>query len=152
MLESQEFDELDANILKVLQTNARISIADIATSLKVPHSTITLRLKRLEEKKIIKGYSVILDESKLGFDLIAVGTLKIKPGNGDFFESLNKYAGKFNLHSIYPLAGEPCAFFTMKCKNLADLQSKLEEIRNFEEVQEATASIATNELQTKNYF
>ncbi len=61
-------DELDINILKELTTNARIPITNLAKKLKKPITTIISRIKNLEKKKIILGYSVVLSTEKLSLD------------------------------------------------------------------------------------
>jgi Lrp/AsnC family transcriptional regulator for asnA, asnC and gidA len=67
-----EIDELDRKILSVLIDDSRTNLVDIASKIKVPFTTIQSRIKRLEQKKIIQGYGILLDYSKLGFDVSQV--------------------------------------------------------------------------------
>jgi Lrp/AsnC family leucine-responsive transcriptional regulator len=65
-IEKQEYDEDDLKILKMLSKNARISTVEMSDILKIPPRTISYRIKRLEDKKIILAYRMNLDVSKIG--------------------------------------------------------------------------------------
>src|SRR3989338_3690340 len=49
-------DETDSKILKMLSTHARMDIITLAYQIKVPASTTALRIKKLQQKKIIEGF------------------------------------------------------------------------------------------------
>ena len=54
-------DDLDLSILCALRENARISNLELAKLLGVSEATIRRRIKMLEEKGIIKGYSALIN-------------------------------------------------------------------------------------------
>ena len=51
-------DDLDKRLLAVLRTNARTPVSSLAKGLGVSRSTVQSRLRRLEQSKIIAGYTV----------------------------------------------------------------------------------------------
>ena len=53
---NKNIDELDLNILKVLQNDARVPYKTIAEKLSVSVPTVTARVKTLTEKGIINGF------------------------------------------------------------------------------------------------
>lgn len=59
-------DKLDWDILKFLQSNADQTYAEMGHRLKVAHSTVYERIKRMEQEGIIKKYTVSIDFEKLG--------------------------------------------------------------------------------------
>ena len=59
-------DELDRSILQLLQSNADQTYAAMGRQLKVAHSTIYERIKRMEERGVIKKYTVAVDLEKMG--------------------------------------------------------------------------------------
>lgn len=59
-------DGLDWKILGMLQENAKLSYTEIGRRLKVAHSTVYDRLKKLEESGVIKKYTAIIDLNKIG--------------------------------------------------------------------------------------
>ena len=59
-------DEIDRNILRQLQDNARLSNADLAERVGLSPSPCWQRVKRLEDSGFIQGYVAILDHKQLG--------------------------------------------------------------------------------------
>ena len=67
-MENSNLDSIDRKILQVLQSNARITIHEMADQIGLSASPIARRIKILEKNGLIKGYAAILDEGKLGYD------------------------------------------------------------------------------------
>ncbi len=65
--EKVEIDSIDKQILKLLCTNARISLAEISKKLKISSKVIAYRIKKLEKQKIILGYRPNVNHNLLGF-------------------------------------------------------------------------------------
>src|SRR5436309_14828239 len=66
-----ELDNTDLQILELMQSNARISNADMARQLDLAPSAVLERVKKLEQKNIIKGYSAQINPSALHQKLLA---------------------------------------------------------------------------------
>jgi DNA-binding Lrp family transcriptional regulator len=62
-----EFDESDIKLLKIISENARMPLIDIAVKMKIKPQSVMYRLKKLEEKGIIKGYRAKINIEKLGY-------------------------------------------------------------------------------------
>ena len=62
-------DEVDLKILKNLLVDARQSARKLSLKLGISTVTVLSRIQKLEKLKIIKGYTAILDDEKLGYDL-----------------------------------------------------------------------------------
>ena len=58
-------DPLDREILKELVRDSRKPTSEISRELDKPNSTIDFRIKKMIEKNIIKGFTVITDQSAL---------------------------------------------------------------------------------------
>ncbi len=71
MSKSNDIDNLDKQILSILMRNAKKAYTDIAKQLYVSGGTIHVRMKKLEEAGIVKGYNLTIDHSKLGYDICA---------------------------------------------------------------------------------
>jgi len=59
-------DDLDSKILRMLQKDAKLTYEQIGEALERSPSTIRDRIKRMEEDRIILGYSAIVDATRLG--------------------------------------------------------------------------------------
>lgn len=64
-------DKLDKQILSALMQNAKKAYTEIAQQLFVSGGTIHVRMKKLEDSGIVKGYSLDVDHGKLGYDICA---------------------------------------------------------------------------------
>jgi len=62
-----QLDETDQQIIKILSANSRKSGREIANELNLSHQTVVSRIKDLENKKVIRGYTSILDWKKIGY-------------------------------------------------------------------------------------
>jgi DNA-binding Lrp family transcriptional regulator len=68
----RSLDDLDLAILAELESNARITISELAKRLDSPGSTIRNRIQRMEDDGVICGYTAIIDPEKLGLGIKAV--------------------------------------------------------------------------------
>ncbi len=59
-------DDLDFKILQTLQASGRKKNIDLAQELNEPPSTMMERVRRLEERRIVKEYRAIIDPAKIG--------------------------------------------------------------------------------------
>lgn len=71
MSKSNDIDKLDKQILAILMKNSKKAYTDIAKQLFVSGGTIHVRMKKLEDAGIVKGYNLAIDHSKLGYDISA---------------------------------------------------------------------------------
>jgi Lrp/AsnC family transcriptional regulator for asnA, asnC and gidA len=64
-------DKLDLQIIQAMMEDAEISYADLGKKLFVSGGTIHVRIKKLEEQKVVKGKKLSVDLKLLGYDVIA---------------------------------------------------------------------------------
>ncbi|MDQ3132123.1 MAG: Lrp/AsnC family transcriptional regulator [Acidobacteriota bacterium] len=64
-------DEIDWKILKELQTNARISFAELGRRINLTTPAVIERIRKLEDAKIITGYRAEIDTAKVGLPITA---------------------------------------------------------------------------------
>ncbi len=72
-------DELDLKILELLQSDGSLSFTEVARRLKLNESTIRKRVLALQEKKIIKRFTAIIDPSKIGLNTVAIVGIDAEP-------------------------------------------------------------------------
>ena len=65
-------DSLDVKIISCLNKNARAKASQISEEINLSVSAVTERIKKLESSGIIRGYTVLLDQKKLGNDVVAL--------------------------------------------------------------------------------
>ena len=62
-----DLDPVDRSILRVLQADARLSLAEIGTRVGLSTTPCWNRIKRMEEAGVIQGYTVRIDPAAIGF-------------------------------------------------------------------------------------
>jgi Lrp/AsnC family leucine-responsive transcriptional regulator len=67
LIESEKLDKLDELILTGITNNARLSTLELSKRIKKPFSTVSSRLRRLEKKEIIQGYSAQIHCQEFGY-------------------------------------------------------------------------------------
>ncbi|NQV09404.1 Lrp/AsnC family transcriptional regulator [Candidatus Woesearchaeota archaeon] len=67
-LSEEKLDPLDMKILKLLPTNARMPVTEIARRVKSTPRSVSYRIKDLVRRKIILEFSVQLDVNKFNYD------------------------------------------------------------------------------------
>lgn len=74
-------DALDARILDLLAVSARATMVDIARQLGMSSPSVTERVRRLEADGVIRGYTLDLEPTKLGYPLTAIVRIRAVPGH-----------------------------------------------------------------------
>ena len=64
-------DAIDRKLLSLLQTDAKLSQAELAKAVGLTAPSVNERIRKLERGGVIRGYEALLDERKLGHDITA---------------------------------------------------------------------------------
>lgn len=120
----QQLDDLDYQILSILFNDSRTPFLEIARQCHVSGGTIHVRMKKMEELGIIRGTKLIVDNSKLGYDICCFIGVKLDntSDSSKVQESLSKINEIIELHYT---TGEYSFFVKVLCKNVSHLQDIL---------------------------
>ena len=66
-----ELDPLDYKILEILVKDANLPYTEIGSRLDVSGGTVHVRMKKTESLGIVKGAQLLIDYSKIGWDITA---------------------------------------------------------------------------------
>lgn len=78
-----ELDEINWQILKELQANAKISFKQLAEKVRLSPTAVIERVKHLEEDGVITGYTAVVNPRKIGYHLSALISMQTTYGNPD---------------------------------------------------------------------
>jgi len=117
--ERMPLDETDVKIMKALTLDARLSSRQIASQCDVSIGTVLSRIKRMEKDGVIKGYSVMLDHEKLGYELTVVSEITVSKGR--LLEVENEIARLSNVCCVYDVTGLTDAVIIAKFKKREEL-------------------------------
>jgi Lrp/AsnC family transcriptional regulator, leucine-responsive regulatory protein len=114
-----ELDNIDFQILRLLSENSRIQWKDLGKQIHMTGQAVGNRIKKLEESGVIKAYSLIVDEMKLGLPYTAFIIIYMKTANHDsFIRFINDQNEIVEAHRI---SGEGCYHLKIKVKSQEQL-------------------------------
>ncbi len=67
-----EIDEIDRKILEIISTNSRIQIIELAEKIDSTIDVVRYRLKKLKENEIIQSFRILIDYSKLDYQVYKI--------------------------------------------------------------------------------
>src|ERR671919_6241 len=76
-------DDVDLQILRILQANARETQADIARAVGLAPSAVLERIRKLESRGVIRGYTAQIDPAALDLGLLAFVAVRSAEAPGD---------------------------------------------------------------------
>lgn len=111
------------DLIKLLNQNARFSNEELAAMLGTTPKDIADQIEQLEKNGVIKGYSVILDESLADKDMVmAIIELKVTPQRDCGFDEIAKTIMMYDeVDNISLMSGSYDLSVTVKGKNLQDI-------------------------------
>ncbi|MBH1999982.1 MAG: Lrp/AsnC family transcriptional regulator [Sphingomonadaceae bacterium] len=72
-----EMDEFDRRIIAALVEDGRMTVTDLAAQVGLSKTPCQVRLKRLVDNGVIRGFRAIVDPAKLGMDHVAFAEVKL---------------------------------------------------------------------------
>lgn len=119
-------DAVDRSILNILQENGRVSNAEIARRVKMAPSAVLERIRKLEERGVVKGYTPKVDAQAVGKGLLAFIFVRTaerlwQPKTG---EELAKVP---EVQEVHHIAGEDCFLVKVRTKDTEALGRLLRE-------------------------
>ena len=91
-----DIDATDKQILRLLQTQARMSITELAERVNLSATPCARRIKRLEDSGIITGYHTQTDAQKLGYPLAVFIAISMDRHTADRFEHFEEKIQSFD--------------------------------------------------------
>jgi DNA-binding Lrp family transcriptional regulator len=100
-------DEKDLAILRQLAKDSRRGTKAIASDLDMPRATVHERIRRMTEKGLIKGFTVILNHSALGEPVTAFILVSFLPSaTVSQRDVAQRIAGLDGVHEVHLISGE----------------------------------------------
>jgi Lrp/AsnC family transcriptional regulator for asnA, asnC and gidA len=142
LIENSEIDEVDTQILNVLQEDCHLSLRKIAEKIQISSAMTASRIKNLEEKGILKGYTAILDPVKLGYDLTAVIFIQTE---GGYIKNLeNELSQMSNAITIYEITGDFDIVAIVKLKDKDSLNTLIKNLLVTPHIKKTMTNITLN--------
>ena len=139
---AEKIDDLDLRLLGVLQQDCRLSYNKIARKLGISVGTAFNRVKNLEKRDVLKGYTAIVDPAKLGYSLTAIIMVQAE---GTFITDIeNEIANNANVVAVYDITGDYDATVIAKFKDRAGLNSFIKNLLAHPHIKRTVTNVALN--------
>ncbi|HXG90933.1 MAG TPA: Lrp/AsnC family transcriptional regulator [Blastocatellia bacterium] len=119
-------DEIDNKILKILQENARTSNAEIARRVELAPSAVLERIRRLEERGVIRGYCAQVNAKAVGLGLLAFVFVRTEEIRGED-KAARQLAQIPEVMEVHHIAGEDCFLVKVRAEDTEALGRLLRE-------------------------
>lgn len=118
-------DSYGRKLLEELQSNARLSIAELGRRIGLSATATAERLKQMEEVGIIRGYSVEIERESLGLDVLAF--VRMSCSGGQQYHRLIEYVQTLQeVRECHHLTGGDDLLLKVTTTNMADLEALIE--------------------------
>ena len=144
-------DDLDTKALALLCENGRISWAELAQHLQLSAPAAAERVRKLEERGIIRGYTALLDAASFGYGLaafVAVTLGKCKHRKA-FPRAIRKLPEVLECHRV---TGEDDYLLKVLVRDTAHLDTLVgDSLRTIEGVQRTTTSVVLSTIKEATF-
>ncbi|HDI52602.1 MAG TPA: Lrp/AsnC family transcriptional regulator [Candidatus Bathyarchaeota archaeon] len=112
-------DEVDRKLLRELLIDSKRSYRELARSIGVSTATVINRVQRLESSGVIRGYTVIIDHERLGFELTVITEITVSKGR--LIEVEEEVSKLPNVCAVYDVTGLTDAMVVAKFRSRREL-------------------------------
>ncbi|GAA0739494.1 Lrp/AsnC ligand binding domain-containing protein [Clostridium oceanicum] len=149
-LKMEELDDLDLQILEILIKDSRTPFLEIARQCHVSGGTIHVRMKKMQDMGIIKGTKLIIDNSKLGYDVCCFIGIYLDKASC-FTDVLNQLKEIKEIVELHYTTGQYSIFVKVICQSISHLQDLLmNKIQLVTGVQRTDTFISLSQLIDRN--
>ncbi|HYY47968.1 MAG TPA: Lrp/AsnC family transcriptional regulator [Thermoplasmata archaeon] len=141
-----EIERPDRIILERLQKDAKMNLSALAKMTGLASSSVHYRIKRLEDEQVIKGYTAVVDPSKLGYDILAVSFVRSRY-DPKSYERLSKALPRIpGVWACYFLLGDTDYVILIRAKNRADLNRIVYKLISMRDIERSDTRIVIERL------
>ena len=145
MAKNYEIDNIDLKILTLLTQDAKLPYTEVAKKVYVSGGTVHVRMKKMEDMGIVKGTTLSMDYSKLGYDVTAFLGIYLERSSlyDEVTEKLREIPEVVKMHYT---TGNYNIFVKIHCKDTQHLRQVLhDKIQKVEGIERTETLISLEE-------
>ena len=123
---SNGIDQADQKLLDALAVNSRLSLKELAQAAGMSSPSAAERLRRLEERGIIRAFTIDIDPVALGYPLQAIVRVRPLPGQLHIVEKLIQETPEFI--ECDKVTGDDCFIARLVVRSMGELDGILDKI------------------------
>jgi Lrp/AsnC family transcriptional regulator len=122
-------DSIDKKILEELQKNSSIPLSELSKKVGLSNTPCWNRIKKLEEEKIIKSKSIIIDNKKINLPITVFLSISIQNHTEEWLKNFEKIVNKYDqIIEVHRLTGSNSDY------QITILSSSIEEYDKFQQI------------------
>ena len=127
--ERQLLDATNRRILKELQAEARLTMAELGRRVNLSPPAVAERVQRLERAGVIAGYQAVIDPRALGFAVSVV--VRVAPDSGRLQKIPAIAQESPEVVECHRITGEDCFFLKLHLRSIDKLEDVLDRFTPF---------------------
>jgi Lrp/AsnC family transcriptional regulator len=145
----EEFDRLDLHILQILQDDAGLSNADVADCVGLSANACWRRIRRLEEKGVIRKKVALLSQEKLSLDVTVFVGIRTNEHNDQWLKKFSKgVAGIPEVVEFYRMSGDIDYMLKIVVKDIADYDRVYKKLISVVPLHDVSSSFAMERIKS----
>lgn len=137
---SHGLDEIDIKILKHLQQDGRAQRNRLAEIVHLSVPSVSERMRKLEEKELIRGYYAILNSRKFEFDITAFVFVEVD-GSDNYPKFVKKAIEEPEVLECHSITGDGSHIMKIRTKNTESFEKLLSRIQSWTGVHKTRSNV-----------
>lgn len=145
-------DDIDRRLLSALKADARISNVDLAERISLSPTPCLRRVKKLEQRGVIKGYEAILDPAALGLEVSVFAFVKLSRKSSENAAEFEREIGDLDaVTECSVIAGSYDYLLRIVARSLQDYERLLKErLANIETIADIESMVVLKQVACSN--
>ncbi|MGK0467164.1 Lrp/AsnC family transcriptional regulator [Clostridium sp.] len=125
-----KIDNTDIKILMELQSDSRLSIRELSKRVNLSPPSVTERIRKLEDRGIIEGYTIKINEGALGLSIQCIIQIDLKNSE---FEKFKKFI--YNHPRVvfcYRIAGHSCILLKLSVESISEIEEFVDSVSSLD--------------------
>jgi Lrp/AsnC family leucine-responsive transcriptional regulator len=146
---SWHIDKTDLKLLELLSERGRMRRNELAEAVGLSIPSVSERLEKLQNRGIIKGYTVLIDEKKIGYDIKAF--IRVTMESSKYYATFVSHVQKEDeILECYSITGDGSHLLKVLVPNTSALEALLAKIQSWQGVTGTSTSVVLSEHKKTN--
>jgi len=139
-MQVEKLDAIDLQILEVLQAQGRTKRNELADTVKLSIPAVSERLRKLEDRGIIRSFNAVIEARKVGLEVTAF--VFVMAESSTFYPEIIKRAtAQEEILECHAITGEGSHILKARTRSTATLEKLLSQIQSWPGVKNTRTSI-----------
>jgi Lrp/AsnC family leucine-responsive transcriptional regulator len=139
-MQVEKLDAIDLQILEVLQAQGRTKRNELADTVKLSIPAVSERLRKLEDRGIIRGFNAVIEARKVGLEVTAF-VFVMAESSTFYTEIIKRAAAQEEILECHAITGEGSHILKARTRSTATLEKLLSQIQSWPGVKNTRTSI-----------